>query len=514
MTSRLNDDRGHHAVHHAGCGCGLGLPKLSRRGFLAGGTAAVAMAGLAGCSQNPATGRSSFTGFSDISDDIRLGQREYPKLLEAFGGAYEDARLQAYVDQILRRMVPYTEYPDLPYEVTIANTPIVNAFALPGGKITLTRGLLVMASNEAEVAGVLAHEIGHVTGRHSAERQGAGMVAQLGAILLGVATGSSELVDLASYGAQAYLQSYSREQELEADRLGVRYMSRAGYDPDAMTSFLATLGDQARLDAQMAGRDPSSVDRFNIMATHPRSKERVQQAMQLAEAARPADPVLARETYLTTISGILFGDDPEQGLVLGQRFVHPVLRFAYEVPEDFRLINGSDKVVAQHPDGAAIVMDFGRDRSGDPVAYLRNWMRGATMKGLERITINGVSAATAAVLLRGNQGAMRAQAVVLPAPTGGAMMRFLFMAPERTFSRFSDGFRSSTYSIRHMTPAEAAEIRPLRLVVTEVQPGDSVDTLAAGLPYGQWNDEWFRLLNDMQLNDGLTPGELVKIVAA
>ncbi|WP_404382706.1 M48 family metalloprotease [Caenispirillum salinarum] len=511
MASR--HDSHDHAAHHGGCGCGLGLPRLSRRAVLAGGTAAVAAAGLAGCAQNPATGRSSFTGFSDIADDVAVGRREYPKLLEAFGGAYEDRRLQVYVDGILRRMAPYTEYPSLPYEITIANTPIVNAFALPGGKITLTRGLLAMASNEAEVAGVVAHEMGHVTARHSAERQGAGMVAQLGAVLLGAVTGSSEIANLASFGAQAYLQSYSREQELEADMLGVRYMTRAGYDPDAMTTFLATLGDQARLDARMMGRDPSAVDQYNIMATHPRSIERVQRAMQLAEASRPADPVVARETYLTTISGMLFGDDPEQGLVLGQRFVHPGLRFAYEVPDGYRLMNAPDKVVAQHPDGAAIVMDMGASRTDDSAGYLRGWMQGARITNLERIRVNGLPGATAALQVQSRQGPMRAQAVVLPAAQRGRMIRFLFLAPPNAFGRFDEGFRRTTYSVRHLTPAEAAEVEPLRLLVTEVRPGDTVRQLAGGLPYGRWNDEWFRLLNDMQLTDGLRPGDLVKIVA-
>jgi predicted Zn-dependent protease len=486
---------------------------MTRRRVLLGGTAAVAALGLAGCAQNAATGRSSFTGFSDISDDVQVGRREYPKLLEAFGGAYEDRRLQAYVDAMLRRMVPYTEYPDLPYEVTIANTPIVNAFALPGGKITLTRGLLAMASNEAEVAGVMAHEMGHVTGRHSAERQGAGMVAQIGAVLLGAVTGSSEVANLASFGAQAYLQSYSRDQEMEADMLGVRYMTRAGYDPDAMASFLATLGDQARLDARMMGRDPSAVDQYNIMATHPRSVDRVQQAMRLAETARPADPVVGREAFLDTISGMIFGDDPEQGLILGQRFVHPGLRFAYEVPDGFRLINSQDKVVAQHSDGAAIIMDMGASRSGDAASYLRDWMGGAGLSNLERITVNGLPAATGAVRVQSKQGAMRGQAVVLPAPQQRRMLRFLFLAPPNLFGRLSEDFRRTTYTIRHLSGAEAAAVKPMRLLVTKVRPGESIANLSTGLPYGRWNDDWFRLLNDLEVDEDVRPGDLVKIVA-
>lgn len=491
------------------CPCGH-AHGVSRRRFLAGTAAAGAAVSLAGCAQNPATGRSSFTGFTDIQDDVRIGRQEYPKLLEAFGGAYEDRRLQSYVDGILRRMVPYSEFPDLPYEVTVANTPIVNAFALPGGKITITRGLLTMASNEAEVAGVVAHEMGHVTARHSAERQGSGLIAQLGAALLGIATGSSEVAQLAATGAQAWLRSYSRDQELEADMLGLRYMTRAGYDPDAVASFLQTLGDQARLDAVMAGRDPAAVDSFNIMATHPRSVDRVRQAMELAQTVTVPDPVVAREPYLGEIDGMLFGDDPSQGLIRGQSFIHPDLRFAFEAPQGFQLVNSRDKVVAQHPDGAAAILTMGRGRGA--AAHLQAWTRGATTYGFERITVNGLPAATADVRLSGRGGQVTGQALVVPAAQPGAMLQFLFLAPPQLFPRFSEGFRAMTYSVRHLSPAEAARVEPLRLAVTRVSPGDSIAALAAGLPYGQWNDEMFRLLNDMAAQDGLRVGELVKTV--
>lgn len=495
--------------HHAGCGCGA----VSRRRFLLGSAAAGATLALSACAENPATGRSSFTAFSDIGDDVQLGAREYPKLLEAFGGPYEDRRLQAYADGMLRRMVPFTEYPSLPWQVTVADTPIVNAFALPGGKITLTRGLLAMASNEAEVAGVIAHEMGHVTARHSAERQGAGLLAQLGVLVLGAATGSSELANLAGYGAQAYIQGYSRDQELEADMLGVRYMTQAGYDPDAMTTFLATLGDQARLEARMAGRDPGVVDEFNIMATHPRSADRVRQAMQLAAMNRPPEPIVGREAYLNQISGMRFGDDPEQGLILdqGRRFVHPEMRIAFEAPDGFRLINSRSKVTAQHPSGAAAIVDLAR-APGDPARYLSRWGGRALAGGIERIAVNGLTAATAPVVLDTRGGRVRGQVVVLPAPQPGLLIRFLFIAPPRGFAQFDEDFRRMTYSFRHLSPEEAAAVKPLRLIVTRVEPGDTIPTLADRMPYGAYNDDWFRLLNDLAVADGLREGELVKIV--
>lgn len=157
--------------------------------------------------------------------------------------------------------------------------------------------------------------------------------------------------------------------------------------------------------------------------------------------------------------------------MLGQHFVHPGLRFAYDVPDSFRLVNGQDKVVAQHPDGAAIIMDMGASRISDPVSYLRQWMAGARLAGLERLSINGLPAATAATQVQSGQNILRAQAVVLPAPQQGRMLRFLFLAPLNTFKRFDPGFRRTTYSIRHLSPAEAAEVDPMRLLVTEARPG-------------------------------------------
>lgn len=498
-------------LRHAGCGCAAG-GGLSRRRLLLGGAAAGATLALAGCAQNPATGRSSFTGFSDIGDDVRLGAQEYPKLLEEFGGPYQDSRLQGYADAILRKLVPFTEYPDLPWQVTVANTPIVNAFALPGGKITITRGLLAMASSEAELAGVVAHEVGHVTARHSAERQGAGLLASLGVLVLGAATGSSELANLAGYGAQAYIQGYSRDQEMEADLLGVRYMTAAGYDPEAMASFLQTLGDQARLEARMAGRDPGDVDAYNIMATHPRSVDRVRQAMQLAETVRLPDPVVGREPYLNEISGMLFGDDPEQGLILdrGRRFVHPQLRIAFDAPDGFRLVNGKSRVTAQHPAGAAAVVDLARGRT--PEEALARWAGRAAAGRAEALSLNGLPAATVPVRLDSRSGPVRGQAVVAAAPAAGTVVRFLFIAPPGQFGRFDEAFRRMTYSFRHLSPAEASAVQPLRLIVTRVEAADTIRDLSARMPYGAFNDDWFRLLNDLAVTDGLQAGELVKIV--
>ena len=229
----------------------IGDQTLNRRQLLAGlanstilaGTLGGTLVGTAGCiSTNAASGRSGFTGLQSIDDDIAQGRANHPKILKSFGGAYEDNRLSGYIQSIGLRLATQTEYQQYPYRFTILNTQIVNAFALPGGFIYITRGLLSLASSEAELAGVLSHELAHVTARHGAERQTAQQAAQtgllLGAIGLQVSGLPSDLLQVGQSVAQtaigAAIKGYSREHEFEADTLGIRYMSQAGYDADAM----------------------------------------------------------------------------------------------------------------------------------------------------------------------------------------------------------------------------------------------------------------------------------------
>lgn len=487
---------------------------LSRRHFMAAGAAACTGA-LCGCAQSPATGRSFFAGMGgDINDDIKLGQQEHAKLVKSFGGVYEDRKLQSYVDSIGRKLAAHSEMPTLPYSFTIANSPIVNAFALPGGPVTVTRGLLALCNSEAELAGVLGHEIGHVTARHTAERQGQGMLAQLGVAALAIATGSNELASMASQGAQTMLQSYSRDQESEADALGARYLERTGYDVDKMVTFLDSLHSYSVVEGRMAGLPDGKVDDFNMMATHPRTVDRVRDAARLASGVRQVDPLVNREPYLNAINELLFGDDPKQGMVVGTRFAHPELRFEFTVPDGFRLTNGERSVRAQNPDGAVIVFDMAQTRAASMTSYLgREWAANAGLSGVEALTINGQEAATATT--RGKAGNTLVDVRLLAIrKDDNEVFRLVFLTPPALTARLSEPFRRTTYSFRRLSTAEAAAVTPLRLVVTYVRPGETVDSLARSFPFDRWNRDWFRLLNQLQENDPVKAGQVVKMIMA
>ena len=269
--------------------------------------------------------------------------QEHPKLVQQFGGSYDTAELSAYVDRVGQSLARFAEVQDVRYSFTVLDDDDINAFALPGGYVHVTRGLLALASNEAELAGVLGHEIGHITARHAAQRYSSATAANLGIgvlSILGTVAGLPPSVTEATgsglqTGAAIYLQSYSRDQEMEADRLGIRYMTRAGYDPEAMVTFFRKLDAWSRLEAMMAG-DPGAAERLDIMASHPRTADRVQQAAQTRRFDAGAGGRTEPGPYLKAIDGLLFGDSPSQGFRRGRDFIHPELRIAFRVPEGLR----------------------------------------------------------------------------------------------------------------------------------------------------------------------------------
>ena len=485
--------------------------------MLAGLAAAASAPALSACmAVNPATGRSSFTGFYSAEDDVKLGRQEHPKLVKEFGGEYEDRRLQSYVDQVGRSLARGAEYQQFPYTFTLLNTPIVNAFALPGGYVYISRGLLALASNEAEMAGVLAHELGHVNARHTAERLSRVQMAQFG-LLAGALLGlPQEAMQVGQSLALLSIQSHSREQEFEADTLGIRYMSRAGYEPEAMVTFLSTLREHSMIEAKLKGLPPGKVDEFNMMSTHPRTVDRVRKAMAAAAVARPRDPRVAQEDYLARIDGMMFGDDPSQGIVRGTLFEHPVMRFRFRVPDGFRIVNGKDAIIAENREGAAILFDMAPVQSSrDMAGYLQNeWAKGTALEGFQRIDVNGQEAATGRIRVQDRtRGPLHLRAVAIRRDARSAF-RFLFMSPVNDTARLSEPFRRTTYSFERLSAEEAQRIRPMRLLVVRAGPGDSIGKLARTLPYGGLNESWFRVLNDMKPGEGLAPGRQVKVVAA
>jgi predicted Zn-dependent protease len=483
--------------------------------------AIVLLAGTAllatGCMQarSPATGRTFSTPISE-QQEAKLGAKEHPKIMAEFGGAYDEKPgLNAYVDSVGQFVAATSERKDVKYTFTVLNSPDINAFALPGGYIYVTRGLLGLAVNEAEVAGVLGHEVGHVTARHTAERMGQAQGAQLGVlagVLLGAILGGEQGAQmggqLATEGAQVYLGQYSQDQELEADTLGVRYLKRATYDPQAMATFLAALNADTRLEARLAGNE-AAADAYSMKQSHPRTADRVQQAI---NAAGPVTPgaMLARNEYLTKIDGIVWGDDPREGIVNGRQFIHPTLGFAFTAPAGFKLRNTPSAVLGSAKN-AAMIFDLAGNNVGDLAAYVQNEWGEGRASDIRRLTINGMEAATGIA-----QGSVNNQKAIIRAIvirfSDNRVYRFQFAAPPQAFNSVDGTFFATTESFRQLAPGEAAGYKPMRIRVVEVKPGDTIEGFAARMAMPEAKADWFKVLNRLDQGQPLQAGQLVKIV--
>ena len=447
-------------------------------------------------------------------DEAKMGAEQAPEVTKQFGGVYENPELARYVTSIGQLLASTVEEPNVHYTFTILNSPIVNAFSLPGGYVYVTRGLLALADDEAEVAGVMAHELGHINAHHSAQRYSRTVFAQLGLGLLGAVTKSDIAGQLGGTAAQLVLMSYSREQEFEADSRGVRYMSRAGFDPHAMAGFLSKLQSNDALQAQIAGH-PGAADKFNLLATHPRTADRVERAIAEAGEISVKEPVVARDIYLRKLDGVVYGDDPEQGIVRGQKFIHPKLRFAFEVPAGFSLMNSADAVIAIGPQNARIEFDLVGGAAGVPVMnYLTSvWAKGVQLRDVETLNINNMQAATGWARLTAQDGTVDVRPVAISFDRD-TIARLFFEFPSSVANEFQDGLRRTTYSFRRLASGEAEHVSPNRLRIVTMGAGDSVQSLSARQPFESYSEQRFRVLNGLGPNDAVKPGTLVKVVSA
>ena len=320
------------------------------------------------------------------------------------------------------RIAKQSEQPQGPWTFTVLDSPVVNAFAVPGGYIYVTRGLIALANDEAELAGVIGHEIGHVTGEHTAQRQERAGIAQLGifaatlgAALLGVGNQAVQAVNqLGNTVGQGYVAGFSRTQEFEADRLGVRYISKTGYDPLAQADFLESLQRTTELQSRITGGsyNPNRVD---FLSTHPATAQRVREAVAAARRDGVAVPDGAprnQSRFFGEIAGMTYGDSAEQGLVRGRTFSHPKLRFSFTVPQEFTIQNSAAQVRAAGPNGSGLIFDGAKATNGGVDQYIaRVWApsiakqaRTGQLANLQRFTVNGLAAASAQMAIETNGG--------------------------------------------------------------------------------------------------------------
>lgn len=432
---------------------------------------------------------------------------QHKELVAQFGGEYEAPAAEHYLDAILAKLATVSDTPGQPtYKVTILNTPVVNAFALPSGNLYVTRGLLALAGDASEAAAVMAHEIAHVSLRHSALRaereREAAVISQAAAVIQNRQKG-----DEVRSSQRLSVASFSRQQELDADAAGVRVIARAGFDPYGASRFLTALGRSTDLRAALYGKK-KSLD-FDIMSTHPSTPDRITRAVAAArQIGAPGIGVTDRTGYLDSVKGVAFGDDPMEGYVRDRKFTHPRLRFTFIAPEGFLLENSNEAVFGvREPDNEALRLDSVRLPSDENLeAYVGSgWVDGLLPSSVRKTEINGLPAVVA--VARAGEWNFRLAVI----RSGEFLYRLIFAA--RTLSDEADArFMESIRSFRRLAPDETTDARPLKIAVAVAGPGDTADTMASRMVVPNRPVEYFLLLNGLSAGDALAPGEHYKIV--
>ncbi len=445
------------------------------------------------------------------------GAKAHPQLLAEFGGLYEGPQA-AYVTRIGQSVAAQSGLANTPQEFTISllNSPVSNAFAIPGGYVYITRQLMALMNNEAELASVLGHEVGHVAARHSAKRNSratrAGLGAVLATVLGGVLLGDSGArlgQELGSAIAQRYVLSYSRAQEYEADDLGVLYLTRAGYDPMSASTMLASLAAQTSLDTRRAGKSEKPLPEWT--STHPDPASRVIRARQKAATMAPNARTLNRDAFVAMLDGMLYDDDPQQGLVEGSLFRHPDLKLSFTAPAGFLLNNAPDAVSITGTGGKA--QFSGNKFEGDLDAYVRRVLQDVGVRqnpfgeaAIRRTSINGLPVAYALARASTNSGWVD---VTVYAYEFGPKSAYHIVAMTPVGSTV---FRPLFDSVRRLSDADAAAVLPRRIEIVTVRASDTIQSLASRMAYSDYQQERFRVLNGLAENEPLRVGQKVKIV--
>ena len=464
---------------------------------------------LTHCAQNPVTGGKDFVLMSE-SEEIRMGAQAHQDVLKEYA-PLDNPALQAYVNEIGQQLAKQSHRPDLPWHFTVVDSPDVNAFALPGGYVYITRGIMAYLNSEAELAGVVGHEIGHVTARHGVRQQSAstaaGVGAMLGSILLPGMDNQAGATLLQTL-ALAWTAGYGREHELEADRLGAGYLARTGYDPQAMIDVIGVLKNQELFAAEQAKRDGRSLRSYHgTFDTHPSNDARLRQVVGEANQYSVANPREGRSDFLQKMTGVYFGDSPDQGVIRNNLLLHEKLGLAMQFPAGWRVQNRPARVAALSPQGDALVELQQGPKSAQPMETLQQGLKLDAGARYDSGSLSGYPAAFAA-------GAQQGKPVVAAAVVFNGTQYLIagITLDKPTYERERSALRAAINSFRAISPAEKRAARPHVLQLVTAKPGMTMAGLARQSPLGADAESQLRLMNDLYPSGEPEPGQLLKIV--
>jgi len=482
---------------------------------------------LPGCAtvRNPVTGKLEHTVMDERSE-MAEGAKAHPQILAEFG-EYKDPELQAYVNEVGQRLAKASHRPELDWHFTVLDSPDVNAFALPGGYVYVTRGIMAYMHSEADLAGVIGHEIGHVTARHGSQRATRQQTAGLGvmvATILGAVLESQGLRGAANAASQAsqgvaagYVAKYSRSQESQADKLGAEYLTRLNYDPHNMVDVIKVLESQERFAADRAraeGRTPREGG-AGWLASHPSNEQRLREITEIANQYKAQASYVdeGHDRYLQAMDGVTFGESPEQGVTRGQNFYHEALDIALTAPPGWRIQNSPEALALVNGEGnAGLIVQAVPPKAGNShEEIIRNAVKPVSGK-IERRTFNGLPATHFSGTVKNAQG--QSQAVELTIATGPSNRNYAFIYAAKDRQALERAYRQiqeAEASFRPLTAAEREAARPWTLKTVPLPNGGFAE-LARQSPLKN-AEQQLRLLNGVYGGGDVQPGQLVKVVA-
>ena len=480
------------------------------------GVAGLCLLALAGCGtdilflgpQQPASTVELPSAAPRVSGADNSQLREHQRMLQAFGGEYRAPAVQQILASLLERLRAGTDTPGLTYKVTILNSGLVNAFALPSGNLYITRGLLVLANDMSEIASVLSHEIAHVTARHAIERAELESRSVLVSRVRAEVLNNPGAAQLVRDQAQVAIASFSRQQELDADKLGVATLVASGFDPYGAHRFLVALGRNAEI------QDRSTDARVNAQgldftATHPTTPDRVQQALLSArQHGTPGIIPVERTRWLQALTGLIYGEDSGEGFVRGRTFLHPRLGITFTAPEGFLLENSAQAVLGMTP-GATEALRFdsaklAADKSLE-VFLADNKIEGLPLSEVRPLTVNGLAAATG--LAQGADWTFRIFAIRM-----GSQVYRLIMAARSFSPEVDQKFMTAFETFHKLTPEEQARARPLRIAIQTAKRGDTAEDFSQRMGGVDRPLDRFYVINGLERGAELEPGRAYKTI--
>jgi len=465
-----------------------------------------------GCAENSATGTRQLV-LLDTQQEEDLGAREHPKVLKIFGGVYGTKELKEYVNELGNRLASVSEKPDLKWKFFILDTPVVNAFALPGGYIYISRGLLALANDEAELASVIGHEIAHVTARHTAQRHAKETLSQVGVSILDLIVGQPIITNVASLGSHGVIAAFSRSEELEADKIGRRYIIKAGYDPLASSKFLSRLDALTKLSSDR-NKDLLS----SIFDTHPRNEDRINQAKNL-NIDNEKKFISNRRQYLAAINNITYGESSKNGIVKNNKFMHLHLDIAFTVPQSYVLENNKNSVVARKKNEEAVLIFDGIKNEPDLslLDLLESNIGRSRTQLIEKINIFE----RPAIIVKDKklaffEGKNYLRSIVLLRWDNSRIWRFNILTYQNSNKNNYKELINSVLNFHKLSKEEKIIALPKKINIHVTNRGDTLSSLAEMMSLEKNKIEWLKIINgfsnDIDVNDSIKPGTLIKII--